>query len=505
MMNEDEQVRFPVLFTTTVSLLAGALVYAGISAYSLLSQPSDCLYRYTDYITPACRAFRQQLAVPGRHELTVALACALAAAIASVTTRDDPVRTSSRIARILQPVILSAVLVVLASQFDNTIRGFAEGLATTTLLLLAMWVARGATGVWKRLGGPRGMRGETERALRHRLAVRVLTGLLVAVGSATVVTSVASKPDMPRVQAGGVLLATAVYACGAAALLLLGHYTSLHSKYQSRQVVGGERLRTRWLVSSSVLLAGVLLVAVGAPVASGPAIGLLEQILPTHRVTTKVGTNCERSKQLCQKPKGPIIRKKPRPTWGHIRPVAPITLLDTIARLSLWLVPLAALLYFLRESRRREAGGRSALRLWLAGITQWLRRRSRRARAAFERRLPDALVDLGASAGLARRGGRSRLSTEEQVVRYYLDAVRHADRHGIARRPAQTPEEFEDVLRHRLDAGEEAWATLTADFIEARFSTRSPSGDQPDRARAAWRAVRVAIRQAAGTTTALRR
>ena len=84
----------------------------------------------------------------------------------------------------------------------------------------------------------------------------------------------------------------------------------------------------------------------------------------------------------------------------------------------------------------------------------------------------------------------------EQIIAYYLNTVGYAQRHGISRRAAQTPEEFERTLRLRLETGHDAWTTLTADFIEARYSVHPLSDEQPERARSAWRATRVAIRDA---------
>jgi hypothetical protein len=167
----------------------------------------------------------------------------------------------------------------------------------------------------------------------------------------------------------------------------------------------------------------------------------------------------------------------------------------TIARLAFWLIPLAPILYFLWVQRRKKGGGRISLLPLLRSIWRRIRLRSTRLRNALEDRLPGALVELGASA-LARRGGRAHLSVRQQIVQYYLNTVGYAQRHGIARHPAQTPEEFEHTLLQRLEVGHEAWATLTADFIGARYGLHPPSDGQPERARSAWRTTRAEIRRA---------
>jgi hypothetical protein len=338
--------------------------------------------------------------------------------------------------------------------------------------------------------------------------VRTLGGLVLTAGAATVMIPVAAHPDMPHVKSGSVVLSAAAYALGAGALLLLAHYVSLRSTWKTRPVVGGEGLGARWLVSCTLLLASLLLVAVAAPIASEDTAGIAGSIYAAiagsapKTVHPHLRTPCRPLVDLGCARSGPrngqgVFRHPKRPKHPQPRAARP-DVVGTIARLAFWFIPLAPILYFLWSRRRKQGGGIGLLSL-VREIWRRLRSRSARLRNVLEARLPGALVDLGASAALARRRGGLRLSVREQIVQYYLNTVGYAQRHGIARRPTQTPEEFEHTLLQRLETGHEAWATLTADFIEARYGLDPPPDGQPERARSAWRATRAGIRDATRT------
>jgi Domain of unknown function (DUF4129) len=506
-----------VVRTTLIGLLVGTLAYGLIVAASLVTKTWGCLgvnprVGPATSLPPPCPSVRLHLLGPGRQDVILAVLCVVAAMAAVVTTQQGP-RTGShqhlqRYARRLEPVVVVGILVVLATYVAPGVRGFGDGLATAALFFLAWLPARQVAGLWMKLGAAPEEGWSSGAPALHRLTFHVLLGLALALGSGTVVAYFANQHDMHHVHAGTILLSSSIYALGALALLLFAHYTSLRSTWGRRRLAGGEGVGVRWLLSCTLLLAGLLFVAVIAPTASDSTTSFGKTIITALLgPTPRIGTNqpsCRTNRQYCGRAgreTGPDIKIKPARHKQHKHLVPGHSDgIDAIAKLAFWLIPLLPLVYFLRSRQQQLGGSGIGLLLFLQAVWRRLRSRSVRLRAMLEARLPSSLVEMGASAVFARRAGRS-LSTREQIVRYYLNAVGYAQRHGVAHSPAQTPEEFERVLSQRLGTAHEAWAALTEDFIEARFSLHAPSSEQPGRAHSAWRATRAAIRQAAHIQT----
>jgi Domain of unknown function (DUF4129) len=505
-----------VVRTTLIGLLVGTLAYGLIVAASLVTKTWGCLgvnprVGPATSLPPPCPSVRLHLLGPGRQDVILAVLCAVAAMAAVIATQQGP-RTQSnqhlqRYARRLEPVVVVGILVVLATYVAPGVRGFGDGLATAALFFLAWLPARQVAGLWMKLGAAPEEGWSSGAPALHRLTFHVLVGLALALGSGTVVAYFANQHDMHHVHAGTVLLSSSIYALGALALLLFAHYTSLRSTWGRRRMAGGEGVGVRWLLSYTLLLAGLLFVAVIAPTASDSAtsfgksaVGAVFGLAPTNGAKQQ---SCRTNKFFCGheplKDTGLYAKKEP-PRQKRPKHLVPGRSdgIEAITRLAFWLIPLVPLVYFLRSRQQQLGGSRIGLLMFSQAVWRRLRSRFTRLQAVLERRLPSTLIDLGASVAFARPGGRS-LSTREEIVRYYLNAVAHAQRHGIARRPGQTPEEFEAVLHKRLHTAHEAWATLTADFIETRFSLHAPSSEQPGRARSAWRDTRVAIRHATRT------
>lgn len=503
------------LRTALIGLLTYTATYCLVAVYGLFFQPTNCA---AETILQPCLTLLRNLVLPGRHEAIVALVCAVASMVATVTAPHTPVRASAGTLRRIriwgEAVVVAAILTVAASRVDPALHGRGDEVATAAVILLAWFVGRYLAGLWADLGVPTGGGKEFWRSPRRRLLSWTLTGMVLTSGSVVVVSDFISQPrfphgDMgnqtlgavyaPHVTTGSLALAAGAYALGTAVLLVLAHYASLRSRRTSRLVVGGESLAVRWLLACSLLLAGLLLVAVIAPVASEGTAGIVGGIygaIAGSGGTSEHGKDCRTDPSLCGHG-GPITGhvKIPAHKHQHHRRAPGADVAATIARFALWLIPLVPILYFLWD-RRGVRAGRTRLRLLLTSLWQRFRARSARLRAILEARLPDRLADLGASAVLARRGRAARLPVREQIVAYYLNAVGYAQGHGIARHAAQTPEEFEQTLLGRLGTGSEAWTTLTADFIAARYSLDPLSGEQPERARSAWHATRAAIRGA---------
>lgn len=503
-----------VVRSALIGLLFGTLAYGFSTAISLTTKTWGCLGANprvgpATSLPPPCPSVRLHLLGPGRQDVILALLCAVAA-IAAVVTVQQGTHTESkqriqRYARHLEPFVVVGILVVLATHVTPGIRGFGNGLATGVLFFLAWLFARQVAGLWLKLGATPEEGWAAGAPALYRLTFQILLGLVLALITGTIVAYFANQHDMHHVHAGTVLLSTSIYALGAVTLLLLAQYTSLRSKWGGQRAVGGGHMRARWLLSCTLLLAGLLVVAVIAPTASESTTSFGKSIMSALLGSTpKIGSDqhsCRTDRRYCgrlsKRVSGTLVKKKPAPHKTTRHPIgARSDWILAIARLAFWLIPLVPLVYFLRSRQLQLGRGGIGLLLFLQAVWRRLRSRSMRLRAMLEARLPRSLVEMGASGAIARRVGRS-LSTREQIVRYYLNAVRYAEQHGISRSPAQTPEDFERVVSHRLGTNHEAWSTLTADFIEARFSLHAPSSGQPGRARSAWRATRDAITRSA--------
>jgi hypothetical protein len=86
-------------------------------------------------------------------------------------------------------------------------------------------------------------------------------------------------------------------------------------------------------------------------------------------------------------------------------------------------------------------------------------------------------------------------SPREQITYYYLSLLRRAREQGFARRPSQTPGEFQPRLNAELPEAQPDTEHMTREFIEARYSPHPLDSEHARRVRAAWERVRAALRE----------
>jgi len=174
--------------------------------------------------------------------------------------------------------------------------------------------------------------------------------------------------------------------------------------------------------------------------------------------------------------------------------------LDLVRSLVFWGIALLVVLYAGRTLLSQRPGrvvwaqlaraGRALGRLW-----GWLWRRAgaARQRAGLLAGLLLARV-LSAAAPVRPRAGRfrwlRRLAPRDLIIALYLATVERAGRLGVARRPSQTPLEYQAALRQRFPDLEPDLSALTAAFLEARYSPRPIGPDEVATARRAWAALR---------------
>jgi hypothetical protein len=87
-----------------------------------------------------------------------------------------------------------------------------------------------------------------------------------------------------------------------------------------------------------------------------------------------------------------------------------------------------------------------------------------------------------------------RLSPRDRVRFYYQALLRRGREHGLPRRPAETPLEYERHLIQALPEAETAVSDLTDDFVEAQYSGHAITPPMAESARRRWEAVRRRLR-----------
>jgi hypothetical protein len=86
------------------------------------------------------------------------------------------------------------------------------------------------------------------------------------------------------------------------------------------------------------------------------------------------------------------------------------------------------------------------------------------------------------------------LSPRDQVRYFYLSTLRRASDQGIARQPAQTPQEFMQDLEQSWPETEVDLAALTAAFVVARYDVAEISPGEAQEVRSVWERIKRALR-----------
>jgi hypothetical protein len=163
-------------------------------------------------------------------------------------------------------------------------------------------------------------------------------------------------------------------------------------------------------------------------------------------------------------------------------------------------VAVVAILYFLRD-RGIAFQPRFLQRAW-AVIRDWLRRlwhgASRQAtsvRSAVARRLKIP----GGPGPVAGRPWRfirvNALPPREQVRFFYLAAVRRATEGGVPRPDSETPSEYASELKANWPEAEAEIDSLTAAFLEARYSEHPFAAEDVSPVKEVWKRIRDRLRR----------
>ncbi len=122
-------------------------------------------------------------------------------------------------------------------------------------------------------------------------------------------------------------------------------------------------------------------------------------------------------------------------------------------------------------------------RAWRQGVAQRLgaRGEARRRQGGIVQRL----------FGLSLRG----MSPRELVRYFYLSAARRAADAGQARRPGQTPYEYQHSLQERFPELEPDLTGLTDAFVAARYAAEPVEEEEAEAVKPLWQRIKVMLRQ----------
>jgi hypothetical protein len=94
--------------------------------------------------------------------------------------------------------------------------------------------------------------------------------------------------------------------------------------------------------------------------------------------------------------------------------------------------------------------------------------------------------------------GLRGLSPRAQIVRYYLNILRRAEKQGLVRHSNQTPYEYQPDLSRATPTVEPAIKALTDAFVHARYSQQVIEKTQVASVRGYWQQIRRALRARVG-------
>jgi len=86
------------------------------------------------------------------------------------------------------------------------------------------------------------------------------------------------------------------------------------------------------------------------------------------------------------------------------------------------------------------------------------------------------------------------LAPRERILYYYWSILRRAERLGLARRPSETPYEYDASLEPHLPQAQEEMDDLTDAFLEARYSQRPVESGRARQTQADWKEIKNALR-----------
>ncbi|MCX7852388.1 MAG: DUF4129 domain-containing protein [Caldilineales bacterium] len=278
-----------------------------------------------------------------------------------------------------------------------------------------------------------------------------------------------------------------------------GRLALLRARWRYEGVPGGERVLARWHRHATGVILLVALLALLLPLGStfGLATVLLAVIRAAILLATLIVGLMALLMTLALNLFTPETTPVPPPELPPLEAIAPPSVMawggvpPWVGPGVFWLLLLMAAGYFLLSYARRWGEGFWPRWPW------WQRLRSRRPVRWRGLRLPQLRRSRGqptpvstAAAAMWRYVRLRGLSPTERTRYFYLSTVRRAGQLGTARRPHQTPLEYEQTLRREWPEVETDLHELTTSFLHARYGPQPVDEEEAGRARRAWEHIK---------------
>jgi hypothetical protein len=296
-------------------------------------------------------------------------------------------------------------------------------------------------------------------------------------------------------------------------LLSRTRLTMLSVSWEWERIPVAQSVRGRWMGYSLALLAIISLLAVILPTRYSlgllSTLGYLFNLLVAFTQTILLLLVAVLTALL-----GwlfPSMPQQPAPSLPQLPPFlrdngtsAP-PLSEFLQSLAFWIVFLMVMGYLVRQYVRshpqieevlQQLPGWSLVRRLWQSLRSWFSGWRARITTAIEERRRARSAAAARSELAARRWLNLRhLSPRDQVQFYYQAVLRRGNERGLPRRPAQTPYEYAQQLEARLPEVDRDVASITHEFIEARYSRHDIAPHQVNLVRRYWERIKRALRR----------
>lgn len=326
-----------------------------------------------------------------------------------------------------------------------------------------------------------------------------------------------SLTDWQRPSLGGVILNVLVYFTLGLAMLSQAHLTSLLLRWRIQKISVAPNLVKQW-AKYGVIFLGLILVLVfvlptgytlGFLASAGVMVRFLIDVfifliqvllllltLPLAWLLSLLGQT--QGENFLGRSELPSL---PEPPPGG----APLPWWEALRSLIFWLLAGAVVVYFLKTYLSDHPELVEALKRfkpfgWLASLLVYLWQKLTGLVQASLELFPQRITLSGQGQAKGplkyrRWAGLGLLSPRERILYYYLNILERVARQRSARRPDQTPYEYEPVLSQAVPEAEPAVNLLTQAFVHARYSQEHFEERQASLAKILWQQIRRALRR----------
>jgi hypothetical protein len=365
--------------------------------------------------------------------------------------------------------------------------------------------------------------GSRVRHVQHTAAFQRILALYLAGGVFVLLLSgLAQVPptmliDVRRGTARAVMWPALAYFLAGLALAAEGRLTLLYTRWQQEKVEVSPAISKRWPLMVAGLLLICLVIALLLPIdyslslldAAAVVINAVVAALVTlaYVLMYLLGMLLYPLQWLISSMRGqagaapPQLRLQPQaaPSQGSGFPF-----LEVMKTILLWAVACFIAAYALYNFLRQHLGAYERFASFgflklvsrlVASLLAALRRRGALVSRALAQRLAQRRRAAAVTGRRVERRLLAQLSPRELLHYYYLSLLERAARAGLARRPHQTPFEYEQNLASQLPEAAPDIALLTQAFVEARYSPHPVEPSLVQAVRAHWLRAKKALRE----------